>query len=52
MSDDLAPIRSRITEGYTSSFGDYPGAYQAVHDVAVLLGIVDALRSRLSRIES
>jgi hypothetical protein len=46
MTDELAQIRARLVEGYAAPRGDYPGPYQAVHDVSRLVGIIDALRSR------
>lgn len=50
MTDDLLePIRKRLVEGYAAPMGDYPGAYQAIHDVSVLVGTIDALRAQLAR---
>ena len=40
-------IRRRLAEGYASPRGDYPGPYQAVHDVKVLLELLDALQAAL-----
>lgn len=37
-------IRRRLEEGYAAPMGEYPGPYQAVQDVRVLLELVDALR--------
>ena len=47
MTDDIAAIRRRLNEGYASTSGDYPGPYQAVTDVAVLISTLDAVRAQL-----
>jgi len=48
--DDLAAIRRRLTEGYAAPAGEYPGPYQAVSDVAVLLSALEAVRARVRRL--
>lgn len=40
-------IRRRLEEGYAAPRGDYPGPYQAVHDVRVLLELLDATQAAL-----
>ena len=49
MTDDLAIIRRRLNEAYAAPSGEYPGAYQAVDDVAVLVRTLDAVRAELNR---
>jgi hypothetical protein len=50
VTDDLAAIRRRLDEGYAAPSGEYPGPYQAVADVAVLLSALDAVRARVRRL--
>lgn len=40
-------IRRRLEEGYAAPMGDYPGPYQAVQDVKVLLELLDATQAAL-----